>query len=377
MKNLQLLLFLTIPLFVFCKKKDLSNSKFSVTKSVVKYSKCFDIVNENGVKVLIIKGACNNSNQTLKYIIQHKTQNSKLKTQNSKVIYIPVNKLVATSTTHIPMIESLNEEKSIVGFSDAGYISSKKTRKLIEAGKITEIGKEGALNTEILISLDPELVVAHSVANADKTLLNIKKTGVEVIYNADWLEETPLGRAEWIKFFGVLFDKDKKADSIFNLIEAQYLSTKEIALKRFRKPSVLSGAIMSKGIWSLPAGGSFMAHFFKDANLNYLYKNTKGNGSLSLSFESVFEKANKADFWIAPGHFTTKKQLLKSNKLYAKFQAFKEDKIYTLSKKGITGGVIYYEYSPIRPDLVLKDFIKITNEDLLSDYELSFFEKMK
>ena len=97
-----------------------------------------------------------------------------------------------------------------------------------------------------------------------------------------------------------------------------------------------------------------------------------------MSFESVFDKGKDADFWIAPGYFSSKEQMLKNSKLYAKFKAFKTDNIYTPStKKGKTGGVIYYELAPTRPDLVLKDIIKITNPDLLPNYELTFFEKMK
>jgi iron complex transport system substrate-binding protein len=209
-------------------------------------------------------------------------------------------------------------------------------------------------------------------------LTTVQKAGISVIYNGDWLEETPLGRAEWIKFFGVLYKKEKQADSIFNTIETNYLEAKKIALKATTKPTILSGAIMSKDIWNLPAGESFVAQFLKDANLNYLWKNSKGKGSLSLSFESVFDTGKNADFWIAPGYFSSKEQLLQSNQIYAEFTAFKNDSIYTPStKKGKTGGVIYYELAPTRPDLVLKDIIKITNPNLLPNYELTFFEKMQ
>ena len=276
------------------------------------------------------------------------------------------------------MVELLNEEKSIIGFPYSKYISSEKTRALIDKGNIKEIGKESSLNTEILLDLQPELVVGYSVSSADKSLSTIQKAGINVIYNGDWLEETPLGRAEWIKFFGILFDKEKKADSIFNVIEANYLNAKKIALKAPKRPSILSGAIMSKDIWNLPAGESFVAQFLKDANLNYLWKDSKGKGSLSLSFESVFDKAKNANFWITPGYFSSKEQLMQSNQIYAQFDAFKNNKIYTpINKKGKTGGVIYYELASTRPDLVLKDIIKITNPDLLTDYKFTFFEKMK
>ena len=370
--------FFLMLLFIFfsCKKEVIKKDTNSRQKSSIKYAEGFDIIEENGVKKLIIKAAYQNSKEVFEYSIIQRRKNT-IANKNNKTIEVPVKHFVTTSTTHIPMIELLDEENAIIGFPNATYISSEKTRALIDKGNIVEIGKESSLNTEILLHLQPELVVGYSVASADKSLSTLKKAGIKVIYNGDWLEETPLGRAEWIKFFGVLFDKEQQADSIFNLIETNYLEAKKIALKATKKPTILSGAIMSKDIWNLPAGNSFVATFLKDANVDYLWEKTEGKGSLSLSFESVFDKAQNADFWIAPGYFSTQKQLVNNNSLYAKFNAFKNDKIYTpTTKKGITGGVIYYELAPTRPDFVLKDIIKITNPDLLPKYKLTFFEKM-
>jgi iron complex transport system substrate-binding protein len=343
----------------------------------IKYANGFDIITKNGIKKLIIKSPYQNSKDVFEYQIKNKTVSKNIN-KNNLIIEVPITKIVVTSTTHIPMVELLNEEATLIGFPYSKYVSSEKTRQLIDSGNITEIGKENSLNTEILLDLEPEIVVGYSVSSADKSLTTIKKAGINVIYNGDWLEETPLGRAEWIKFFGVLFNKEKQADSIFKIIETNYLEAKKIALTAIKKPTILSGAIMSKDIWNLPAGDSFVAQFLKDANLDYLWKNSKGKGSLSLSFESVFDKGANADFWIAPGYFSTKEQLLNSNQIYTKFKAFENGNIYTPStKKGTTGGVIYYELAPTRPDLVLKDIIKITNTDLLPDYKMTFFQKMK
>ena len=376
MKNLNFILVLFfLTLTISCKKEIVNVHKNSQSESSIKYAKGFDIIDDHGLKKLIIKSAYQKSKEVSEYIIKNKSGNS---SSIENTIYTPIQKIVVTSTTHIPMVELLNEETSIIGFPYAKYVSSEKTRKLIDNGKIKEIGKETSLNTEILLDLQPELVVGYSVSSADKSLTTVKRAGINVIYNGDWLEETPLGRAEWIKFFGILFNKEKQADSIFKVIESNYLEAKKIALKSTNKPTILSGAIMSKDIWNLPAGESFVAQFIKDANLNYLWQDTKGKGSLSLSFESIFDKSQNADYWISPGYFSTKEQLLQSNKIYAEFDAFKNDKIYTSTiKKGKTGGIIYFELAPTRPDLVLKDFIKITNPDLLPNYKMTFFEKMK
>ena len=378
MKNINFIpVLIYILISISCKNEVIKVDIKQRFENNIKYANGFDIITKNGIKKLIIKSPYQNSKDVFEYQIKNKTVSKNIN-KNNLIIEVPITKIVVTSTTHIPMVELLNEEATVIGFPYSKYVSSEKTRQLIDSGNITEIGKENSLNTEILLDLEPEIVVGYSVSSADKSLTTIKKAGINVIYNGDWLEETPLGRAEWIKFFGVLFNKEKQADSIFKIIETNYLEAKKIALTAIKKPTILSGAIMSKDIWNLPAGDSFVAQFLKDANLDYLWKNSKGKGSLSLSFESVFDKGVNADFWIAPGYFSTKEQLLNSNQIYTKFKAFENGNIYTPStKKGATGGVIYYELAPTRPDLVLKDIIKITNTDLLPDYKMTFFQKMK
>lgn len=356
-------------LLIQCKKEDKRKTETAI-KSNITYAKNFDIVNENGQKTLIIKKVFQNSEKQFKYILGNKNGLNELK--------IPVKKLVVTSTSHIPMIELLNAEKTLVGFPHTKYVSSKKTRNLIKNGHITELGSEQSINTEKLLELEPNLVVGFSLHPNNKLYNNIKKIGIPVVFNGEWLEETPLGRAEWIKFFGVLLGKEKEADSIFKSIEKSYLTTKKIATKTTKKkPTILSGSLF-KDVWNVPAGESFMAKFLDDANLNYLWKNTKGTGSLQLNLESVLDKGKNADFWIGAGLYQTKEQLLNANKHYAEFTPVIKNNVYTIgNKRGETGGLIYFEIAPVRPDLVLKDLIKITQPELLPNYEFTFFEKMK
>lgn len=356
--------------FTSCKQTAKKEDVKPKTSNTIKYAKGFDIQKIGSDIKLIIKNPYPNATKTFEYILSSD--------KKPNTIQIPIKKLVVTSTTHIPMVELLNAENSLVGFPHTKYVSSEKTRKLIDNGHIKEIGQEANLNTEILLDLQPNIVVGFSMQKTNKSLNFIEKNGIPVLLNGDWLEETPLGRAEWIKFFGVLFNKEKEADSIFKSIENDYLTAKKVAQKATSNPTVLSGAIMQKDVWSLPAGESFVAQFLKDANCNYLWKESKGKGSLQLSFETVLDKAQNADFWIAPGYFSSKKQMLQSNRHYKQFTAFAKNKIYTPNlKKGKTGGAIYFELAPTRPDLVLKDLIKIVHPNLLLDYKPVFFEKME
>ena len=374
--KLKQLLFLLTTSFFSCntqQKKTISSEE----KSSVKYAKGFDILQFEGYKKLIVKSPYPEAKEHFEYLLIEKGAEIPSPIRDQKIIKTPVKELVVTSTTHIPMLELLNEEHSLVGFPNLQYISSAKTRALISNGTIVELGKEENINTEVLLNLQPEIVVGFSMSSNNKMFVNIEKAGIPVLLNGDWLEETPLGRAEWIKFFGVLFNKEQEADSIFNTIELAYLDAKKSAIQAKTKPTILSG-VQFKDIWNLPAGESFVSQFLKDANTNYLWAATKGKGSLALSFEAVFEKAQHADLWIAPGHFSSFKQLEDASQHYTQFDAFKTKNIYSFNNNvGENGGVLYYELAPIQPHIVLKDLIKVIHPELLPDYTPFFLEKLR
>ncbi|MEE9350132.1 MAG: ABC transporter substrate-binding protein, partial [Flavobacteriaceae bacterium] len=173
-----------------------------------------------------------------------------------------------------------------------------------------------------------------------------------------------------------LFNKDKLADTIFKDIELKYNNVKELAKTAKRKPKVLSG-VMYKDKWNMPAGDSFGAQLLRDANVNYPWQKSIGTGSLSLSFEAVFDKARDAEIWISPGFFSSFNQLKESNKHYTKFDAFQNKNIYnSMNRKGETGGVLYYELAPVQPHIVLKDIIKVMHPNLLPQYELYYFQQL-
>lgn len=360
-----------------CLKKDRQEVKSNSNDSFIKYAKGFAIQEFDTHFILKINTPYQDSKTQYEYILAKENYDANTNSNNAEIIKIPISKVIATSTTHIPMIEALQEEKSLVGFPNTYYVSSTKTRKLIDEGFVKEVGMDANLNTEIIIDLNPDIIIGFSVDANNKSLEAMKRMGIDVIYNGAWLEEAPLGRAEWLKFFGVLYNKTALADSIFNEIEKSYITAKEIASKTASQPTILSGA-MFKDIWNMPAGNSFVAQFFKDANTNYLWKDTKGAGSLQLNFENVLDIGQMAEIWIGPGSYISKEGLLNANPHYANFNSFKTGNVYTFSKKkGATGGTIYYELGALRPDLLLKDIIKISHPELLTNEAFTFFDKIE
>jgi iron complex transport system substrate-binding protein len=367
---------LSIIFFVVQCKNETKQISIS-SKNEIKYAKGFTIENHKGFSIMTVKNPWPKATKTYTYILQKKNGIIPDSLKQNTVIQVPVKSIVVTSTTHLPSLEMLEEEKTLVGFPNLNYVSSDKIRALIDAKKILEVGNNQSLNTEVLLDLQPEIIVGYGIDNNNPTLDNLQKSGLKVLLNGDWNEETPLGKAEWIKFFGALYGKQKIASTLFSEIEKNYLETIEIAKKATSKPSVLCGD-MYQDRWNLPKGTSWGSIILKDANANYLWAATSGTGSLQLSFETVFEKANKANFWITSGQFSTLSEMKLGNPHYEEFDAFKNKNVYSFAgKKGKTGGILYYELAPNRPDIVLKDLVKILHPELLEGFKPFFFEKMK
>lgn len=377
----QIFLIIVTIIFISCKNESTKQVSQVIggNQLQLKYAKGFSIKNYQTYKIIEINNPWPEAEKTFKYVLitkENALKTSFMKDEFDDIIFNPIQKIVVTSTTHIPALELLEVEQTLIGFPGTEYISSEKTRKRIDNNLLRELGKNEGINTEILLELKPDVVIGFGIDGNNRSFEIIKKSGIPVIFNGDWVESSPLAKAEWIKFFGVLYSKEKEADSIFNQIEKNYLEAKIIAKNINNKPTVLSGA-MHNGVWYLPNGTSTEAHLLKDANVNYLWQNSTGNGSLQLNFESVFTKAKDADIWLSPSNYNSLKSLQNGNSQHAMFKAFQNKNVYSFTNTtGESGGVLYYELGMTRPDLVLKDIIKICHPELLKNHELHFFKPL-
>ena len=238
-----------ITLFFSCKEdKKPSIPLVTSTESIsIKYAKGFSIEKSDfGITIVKITSPWPNSESVFTYALVPRDISAIItlnKDAYDAIITVPVERIVVTSTTHIPALEALGVDEKLIGFPDAKYISSEKTRKRIDSGSIKELGNNESLNTEMVIELNPDLVVGFSLSSENKTYETIQRSNISVVYNGDWTEETPLGKAEWIKFFAPFFQKEKLAAQIFNDIEKSYLDAKALASTAAKKPTVISGAL--------------------------------------------------------------------------------------------------------------------------------------
>jgi iron complex transport system substrate-binding protein len=342
----------------------------------IQYAKGLEIYKQKGYTLVKITHPWPDAKKPFIYILKEKNGIIPDSLQQFTTISIPIRSIVVSSTTHIPALELLGVENTLVGFPNTDFVSSPKTRKRIDAGKVKEVGTNETLNTEVLIELAPELIMGFGLNNSNPTLDNLQKSGLKVMLNGDWNELSPLGKAEWIKLFGALYGLETKAKTIFSNIEREYKNTLALAKKARQKPTVLTGS-MYQDLWFVPQGQSWAAVFLAQAQASYLWANTKGSGGLSLPFETVLDKAQNAEFWISPGDFSSLKEMSDSNPHYAKFAAFKNKKVYSYAlNKGAKGGILFFELSSSHPDWVLKDLIAIFHPELLPNHHPFFFQKL-
>lgn len=368
-------LFLMFLLIVSCNSKKETGIP-APSGTSIKYATGFSVRKEGNARYITLSSPYPGATEGYQYLLVPRGEEIPAHDENTTVIQTPVQKMVCTSTTHIPLLDYLNETNALIGFPTTDYISSEKMRVRIDSGKVTELGIDKGMNIEVLFSLKPDLVMGYTMSSDLGQLKKIKELGIPVVINAEYLEKHPLGRAEWIKFMAMFFHKEALADSVFKEIEKEYEATLALTNNIEKKPTILSGVAYGTA-WFMPGGENYAARLLKDAGTEYLWSDTDTNGFLELSFESVYAKAKDADLWIGVGSFKTLEEIKAAETRYTLFKPYKEKQVYTYNaRKGAKGGSEFLELGYLRPDLILKDLVKIAHPELLPDHTLFFHKKL-
>ena len=365
--------------FASCEKKRSAVAELPEASqgTTLEYAKGFSVTyHDDGLKSVEVLYPFQGATTGYRYLLVPKDRPWSSSQGGVRVIRTPLNSIVCTSTTHIPLLDYLNETDKLVGFPTTDYISSAKARKHIEEGRVQDLGVDKGLNMERIAMLKPDMVMGYSMNSDYGQFKKIEDLNVPVVLNAEYLEKHPLGRAEWIKFMALFFNKEKEADSIFRLIEQEYIGTKALTDSIQERPTVLSGIVYGDA-WFLPGGQNYAARLLNDAGCHYLWASDSSNGFLELSFESVYEKAHDADLWIGVGSFSTLKEIRSADRRYANFKPFRTGEVYmSNARQGAKGGSEFLELGYLRPDIILKDLVKIAHPALLKEHSLYFHKKL-
>ncbi len=312
------------------------------------------------------------------YLIRNKDNKPDVE-DSSMVIYVPVKKIVLMSTTYIPMISALRVAESIKGVSGTNFIYDNEIRKMVSDGLIQDVGYEENLDKERIISIAPDLVVAYGVGSETAGYSNkLRELGIKVFFDADYLEETPLGRAEWIKMFGALYCLQDRADSIFENIESEYINLKlYIGNKVDSKPEVMLG-LPWQNAWYITPGNSYLSNLIDDAGGNYIWKDITADYAMPMNIENVFVKAENAEYWLNTGDASSLSQIYAIDRRYAFMQPVINGNVYNNNKRiSPGGGNDYWESGTIKPHIILKDIASIIHPELFDGYELFYYKKLE
>lgn len=349
-------------------------------KTTISHARGFTISYHGHYKVVKIMSPFEQSIDTLAYILLQRGTPRPIGYRDSQVIEIPVRSMVAMSSLHIGLAGFLGCEDILTGMGNLKYVSSPKVISRIRAGKIVEVGKDQGLNEELLVGMHPDLIMATgSPVSKISRYESLHQAGIPVLVNTEWVETTPLGRAEWVKLLAALINREGAVNRKFAAVEQEYNKLAALTRQVRTRPSLISG-MNSKDAWYVPNGDSYVCRFFRDAGGSYHWSGTKATGSLPLSFESVYPVALEADYWlnVSIGNVRTKQDVLARDARYADFNAFKSNHIYSYNKRmNAQGANDYWESGAVNPHLVLADLIRILHPELLPKHELVYYQSIQ
>jgi len=287
---------------------------------------------------------------------------------NATNISVSQNGLAVLSSTHVGMLGLLNEINAISAVADKKYIYNKELKNRINNGKVVSLGQETDFSVDMLLNSNSKLVVYSAFSGKLAIDNKLKKLGIITIPNFDWRETHPLGKAQWLLLFGYLTGKQDLAKKEFAAIVKRYNEVKSQSKKSNVKTLVGN---LAGDFWYAPAGGSYNATLLNDAGVNYIFKDSEGTGSLSLTLESVFSKLDAVSLWLNPG-FMSKELIVASNPKAAYFPVYSKGEIYCYAYDMNR----FWELSAVQPDLVLSDLQQIIDK-FNSNKKLHFYKRVE
>ena len=346
------------------------------------YATGYSVEYHGTYKVVQIHDPWGRSSQNHTYLLVQRGETVPEGYPGARVFTIPVTSVITLSSVHVPNIQELNETLSVKGHNQIQLLHGEEIRQLAREGKIAEVGSgslgmNNLLRTETMIELEPDVVFCTANGNAEYDKQpKLLEAGLNPAITAEWMESHPLGRSEWIKYFSLFYNKEKTANEVFGRISSNYTAIADIAKNATSKPTLFSG-IEYQGTWSAPAGGSYVAILFHDAGGDYILGNNGGYGSNTFDFESVYDQAQGADFWINTGNGVSIEEILALDSRYAKFRAFQLGNVYQFNARvNEFGGNDYWQSGVVHPDIILADLVKILHPELLPDHDFYYYRHL-
>lgn len=340
----------------------------------IRYASNLKMEEHEGFTVATVRNPWDTTKTLQTYILLEKGTLRPAGYPSAEVINIPLRRSVVYSVAHNSLLHELGVESAVSGVCDTEYIHQPWLLDRLADGRTEDCGNSMTPNVEKMLKLSPGAVLLSPFENSNGHG-KLGTAGIPIVECADYMETSPLGRAEWMKFYGRLYGAEEKADSLFKKTEKEYLELKGAATAAASRPKVLLDLVYGQS-WNVPGGNSTMGIMLKDAGGANPFEGYKVSGSLQLSPEKVLVEAGDADIWLVRYAYdsVTLNTMAADKPLYTKFKAYKDGNVY-----GSDTSVNHlFDDMAFHPQWVLGNLISLLHPELdIEDAGKRYFVKMK
>jgi len=283
-----------------------------------------------------------------------------------QVVKAGARRIVCLSSTYVAMLDALGQVDRVVGVSGRNYISNKYVTTHPEA--VADIGFDGNIDYELLLAQRPDLVLLFGVSGASGMESKLLEMGIPFCYIGEYLEESPLGKAEWLVAVAELAGEREAGETLFRAIPERYEALRErAAAAAGPQPKVMINTPYGDS-WFMASTRSYLARLIADAGGDYIYRRNTSNRSLPIDLEEAYLLTAEADVWLNVGNIPTLGELRTRYPKFADVRCVRQGAVYNCDRR-ITpaGGNDYWESGVVHPDLVLRDLIRIFHPELVSE----------
>lgn len=341
-----------------------------------KYATNFSIEPRDGYTLLTIPQAWKGATQPVQYALYPRTA-PRPTVAHAICIPTPVERIVCTSTIQVAMLDFVGASDKIVGISDGKYLYNTAIKSQLETGKIADLGNDQAFNYEKVLTLAPDVVLIFGLDGASKTAQQLENLHIPTFYLAEFMETTPLGRAEWVRVVAALLGTEPAIATKFQQQIAQPYEQIKQRAQQTQRPSVLTG-IAYEGTWYVAGGKSFLAQLVADAGGAYLWRDNAETGGVPMAFEAVYAQALAADVWLNVSEARDLATLRTFDPRYTEFTAFQRGRVFSYAKRvSPSGGYDIFESAVVQPHLVLQDLARIFQTAAPPEDSLFYYTRLR
>jgi iron complex transport system substrate-binding protein len=365
--------------FLSCGHHTTSEPQAAGDSLAFKYSTLLTVVEHDGYTEATIKNPWKEGKLLHRYVLvphgeKEKASSDWERLEGATVIEVPIQRAAVFTTVHCALLTELGLGNRIVGVADSKYIKVPYIQEQIKKGAIVDCGNGLNPIVEKIMDVKPEVIMLSPFENSGgygKT----EEIGIPLIECAEYMETSPLARAEWMRFYGLLFGAGDRTDRMFQQVDSCYSALKQQAAKASKGRSVIVDKVVGS-VWYMPGGRSTIGQMLQDAGGVYPWATDTQSGSLALPFETVLEKGGEADVWMlrySSDHDWNYSELLSGHHGYSQLRAFREKEVYGCNVEQSH----FYEDTPFHPDRLLNDFLQILHPDIIGLPSLRYYKKLE